>query len=386
MTSDFIQRIASAAYSPDILPSVTIAQAALESGWGTSELATHANALFGIKADKRWSGRTYEIKTKEWYDGNEPVIIVDTFRAYSTWKESIADHTAFLTASPRYRYVIGEQDYKKACKALQAAGYSTDPDYANKLIRLIEKYNLNQYDSGGVEMKKPCNPANYTQKNRAETKYIVVHYTANKGDTAKNNADYFAREKVGASAHFFVDENEIWESVPETDVAWHCGAKQYKHSECRNANSIGVEICMNDKTGKVRQGSIDNAVKLVRTLMQRYGIPADRVLRHHDVTGKYCPAPMVDNPDLWRAFKNKLTGVEQEEDADMKVYKHTTEMPDWAQSTFYRLIDAGIVKVDAKGEISVQESSVQPMVYLDRLCGGKIEELSRIVNQLAGKE
>ena len=383
MTSDFIQRIASAAYSPDILPSVTIAQAALESGWGTSELAMHANALFGIKADKRWSGRTYAIKTKEWYDSNEPVIIVDTFRAYPTWKASIADHTAFRTASSRYRDVIMEQDYKKACKALQAAGYSTDPDYSNKLMRLIEKYNLTQYDSRGVEMKKPCNPANYTQKNRAETKYIVVHYTANKGDTAKNNADYFAREKVGASAHFFVDENEIWESVPETDVAWHCGAKQYKHSECRNANSIGVEICMNDEQGKVRQGSIDHAARLVRELMQQYKIPPKHVLRHFDVTGKRCPAPMVDNPDLWRAFKNKLTGVEQEEDADMKVYKHTTEMPEWAQGTFRRLIDAGIVKVDAKGEISVQESSVQPMVYLDRLCGGKIEELSDMVKQLA---
>lgn len=388
MTSDFIQRIAEAAYSPDILPSVTIAQAALESGWGTSELATHANALFGIKADKRWSGRTYEIKTKEWYDGNEPVIIVDTFRAYSTWKESIADHTAFLTASPRYRYVIGEQDYKKACKALQAAGYSTDPDYSNKLIRLIEKYTLTEYDRRENEMKKPCNPANYTQKDRNETKYIVVHYTSNKGDTAKNNADYFAREKVGASAHFFVDETEVWESVPENYIAWHCGAKQYKHSECRNTNSIGVEICMNDRAGKVRQGSIDHAARLVRELMQRYKIPPERVLRHYDVTGKYCPRPMVDNPALWQAFKNKLTEieVEQEEDADMKVYKHTTEMPEWAQGTFRRLIDAGIVKVDEKGEIAVQECSVQPMVYFDRLCGGKIEQLPKVVSQMVGKK
>ena len=72
-TKDFIQRIASAA-SQDmqcfgILASVTMAQAILESGWGASELATHANALFGIKADKRWSGKTYSIQTKEWYDG-----------------------------------------------------------------------------------------------------------------------------------------------------------------------------------------------------------------------------------------------------------------------------------------------------------------------------
>ncbi len=211
-----------------------------------------------------------------------------------------------------------------------------------------------------------------------------MHYTSNKGDTAKNNTDYFAREKVGASAHFFVDEKEIWESVPESAIAWHCGAKTYRHSECRNSNSIGVEICMNDKKGKVRQGSINNAAKLVCELMQRYHVPPERVLRHHDVTGKYCPGPMVDDPALWQAFKNKLTGVEAEQEESMKIYKHTTEMPEWAQGTFRRLIDAGIVKVDEKGEIAVQESSVQPMVYLDRLCGGKIEELPELVNQLAG--
>ena len=119
--------------------------------------------------------------------------------------------------------------------------------------------------------------------------------------------------------------------------------------------------------------------------MQQYGVPVNRVLRHYDVTGKGCPGPMVDDPALWQAFKAKLT-AEQEEDDEMKIYKHTDQMPDWAQGTFRRLIDAGVVKVDAKGEIAVQESSVQPMVYLDRLCGGKIEELPRALNQLAGKK
>ena len=78
---------------------------------------------------------------------------------------------------------------------------------------------------------------------------------------------------------------------------------------------------------------------------------------------------------------------ESQEDADeMKIYKHTDQILDWAQDTFRWLIDAGVVKVDAKGEISVHECSIQPMVYLDRLCGGKIEELPELVNQLAGKK
>ena len=83
---------------------------------------------------------------------------------------------------------------------------------------------------------------------------------------------------------------------------------------------------------------------------------------------------MVDDPKLWESFKKSLT---QEEEEEMKVYTHTDQMPDWAQDTFYRLIDAGIVKVDSKGEIAVQECSVQPMVYLDRLCGGKIGAAAR---------
>ena len=167
---------------------------------------------------------------------------------------------------------------------------------------------------------KQCNRVNYGGT-RAATRYIVVHYTSNRGDTAKNNVDYFARENVGASAHFFVDEKETWSSVPEACVAWHCGAKSYRHPECRNSNALGVEICMNDKQGKVRQASIDRAALLVRALMAKYDIPVDRVLRHYDVTGKHCPGPMVDDPALWTAFRAKLTQTEQEEEDDMR-YKY----------------------------------------------------------------
>ena len=208
--------------------------------------------------------------------------------------------------------------------------------------------------------KKPCRIENYTQKNRADTKYIVVHYTSNKGDTAKNNADYFAREKVGASAHFFVDENEIWESVPETGVAWHCGATQYKHSECRNANSIGVEICMNDRAGKIRKGSIDHAARLVRELMQRYQIPPERVLRHYDVTGKYCPRPMVDNPALWQAFKNQIKETEE-----MR-YKYYDDMPDWAKPTISKLVKKGYLKGEGGGVLDLSEDAIKLLVINDR--------------------
>jgi len=145
----FIDRIGKAAQAGNgILPSLTIAQAILESGWGKSELAQKANALFGIKAGTNWKGPRYEKKTAEQIDGKQ-VEITAAFRAYGSWEESIADHGAHLRGS-RYKAVQGERDYKKACRAVHAAGYATAPDYADKLIRLVEQYGLTAWDAGEI--------------------------------------------------------------------------------------------------------------------------------------------------------------------------------------------------------------------------------------------
>ena len=209
---------------------------------------------------------------------------------------------------------------------------------------------------------KECNSANFTRGRSQSVKYLVIHYTSNNGDTAKNNADYFAREKVGASAHYFCDESEIWQSVKDTDTAWHCGAKTYKHPECRNSNSIGIEICMNDKSGKVRQGSIDTAAELARYLMKRYGILLANVIRHHDVTGKDCPAPMVSDPALWDAFKKSLI---KEEDDEVR-YKYYDDMPDWAQPTVSKLVKKGYLKGEGSGVLNLTEDTLKVLVINDR--------------------
>ena len=209
---------------------------------------------------------------------------------------------------------------------------------------------------------KQCHAGNYAAGRSGPVEYIVIHYTSNQGDTAKNNADYFAREKVGASAHYFCDENEIWQSVKDTDTAWHCGAKTYRHPDCRNANSIGVEICMNDKKGNVRQGSIATAAELVRYLMQRYGVPVDRVIRHYDVTGKYCPGPMVDDPALWTAFQQSLTQTED----DSVRYKYYDDMPDWAKPTVSKLVKKGYLKGEGGGVLNLTEDTLKVLVVNDR--------------------
>ena len=209
---------------------------------------------------------------------------------------------------------------------------------------------------------KQAHAGNYAAGRSGPVEYIVIHYTSNQGDTAKNNADYFAREKVGASAHYFCDENEIWQSVKDTDTAWHCGAKTYRHPDCRNANSIGVEICMNDKKGNVRQGSIETAAELVRYLMQRYGVPVDRVIRHYDVTGKYCPGPMVDDPALWAAFQQSLTQMED----DSVRYKYYDDMPDWAKPTVSKLVKKGYLKGEGSGVLNLTEDTLKVLVVNDR--------------------
>ena len=177
-----------------------------------------------------------------------------------------------------------------------------------------------------------CDPSNYRAGRTQPVRYIVMHYTANNGDTAKNNCDYYHR--VGglqASAHYFVDEHGAMQSVREGDTAWHCGARAYWHPECRNANSIGIEMCSRkraDGSYYILPETVANAAALAREIMQRYGIDTDHVLRHYDVTGKHCPMPWVDDPAQWTAFKDTLTlgrtNEEEEEPMTPVSYTHLT--------------------------------------------------------------
>lgn len=144
---EFINKIAPLVQkdSSGILHSLTIAQAILESADGNSGLTRQGNALFGIKPGSTWKGKVWTGSTVEYYSSGKTTINCG-FRAYDSWEESINDHSKFLTSLSRYSKVVGEKDYKKACRAIQAAGYATDPNYAQKLISLIETNNLTQYD------------------------------------------------------------------------------------------------------------------------------------------------------------------------------------------------------------------------------------------------
>ena len=153
-----------------------------------------------------------------------------------------------------------------------------------------------------------ANRANYGKvRDLNSIKYLVVHYTGNDGDTDENNGIYFAREEIYVSAHYFVDDDSVTQSVPDNHVAWHCGGAA-KHQYCRNENSIGVEICDDVRNGTIYPSAqtVVNALELVQFLMDKYNIPKSNVIRHYDVTGKSCPAYWV-NDAKWKAeFWNKL--------------------------------------------------------------------------------
>ena len=132
-----------------VLASVSLGQAALESNFGTSELgATHHN-LYGVKTEAD-DPNGANMSTKEFVNG-EWIEIVDRFKVYPSWDDSMKEHAELIyygtSWNPQfYHAVLAGKTYQEQANALQTAGYATDPDYANKVINMIETWNLHQYD------------------------------------------------------------------------------------------------------------------------------------------------------------------------------------------------------------------------------------------------
>lgn len=141
-----------------IFPSVMMAQAALESGWGSSGLTKTGNALFGIKSFGKsspyWSGKVYTAGTVEYIGGNR-VNTTAGFRAYDTVGDSCRDYIHFLQVNPTYTKngVFSASTPEEQAAALKRAGYATDPNYASKLVSIINQYNLKSLDSKKKIMK-----------------------------------------------------------------------------------------------------------------------------------------------------------------------------------------------------------------------------------------
>lgn len=174
-TENFINAVKDGALSLwgiyKVLPSVAIAQGALESAWGTS---APNNNLFGIKGN--YNGNSANMATWESYGGIR-YDIVDSFRAYPDWNTSIKDYGAFLNVNSRYKNALGLTDPQKQIQAIWEAGYATDPDYVSKIMSIINANNLKKYDAmvlnGEISTPQATQPVPVTSNS----------YTVKKGDT-----------------------------------------------------------------------------------------------------------------------------------------------------------------------------------------------------------
>ena len=133
---------------------------------------------------------------------------------------------------------------------------------------------------------------------------VVVHYVGNPGTTAKQNRSFFANlaetHETYASSHFLVDtDGTVIQCVPLDEISY-C-------SNGRNADTISIECCHPDDTGKFTRETAEALARLLDWLIETYGLERENILRHHDVNGKDCPKYFVRNPKEWEAFLNQLT-------------------------------------------------------------------------------
>jgi flagellar rod assembly protein/muramidase FlgJ len=146
---DFIAAIAPAARelaaSTKIPASFTVAQAALESGWAKSDLAREYFNLFGVKADGGWHGPKVTLPTTEYVNGR-PITVQAAWRVYDSWLASIQDRAQFLLRNPRYQPAFAYTTGPLFAQAVAAAGYATDPQYAQKIVAIIKAHNLTSLD------------------------------------------------------------------------------------------------------------------------------------------------------------------------------------------------------------------------------------------------
>ncbi|MCD8348812.1 MAG: glucosaminidase domain-containing protein [Lachnospiraceae bacterium] len=352
--AEFIKTMAALAQADmqknGILASVTIAQAILESGYGTTELAVNANNYFGMKCSlsgNSWSGSTwdgvskYTKQTQEQDSAGNVSTVTADFRKYSTAAESVGDHSAYLLGAmngtkKRYAGLQGETDPQTAITIIKNGGYATDTSYVSKVMNVINKHNLTQYDSisggGTLNINQNNNFGTHNTSVRSgDIEYIGIHYVGATGGAEANVNYYNQITTTGASADFFVGfSGEIWQYNPDPKAryCWAVGGSKQStkggslYGVAKNANMVHIELCVRTKGSKTansadwyfEDATITAAIELTKYLMNLYGIDADHVIRHYDVNGKLCPGVVGWNADsgdesAWESFKKNIGGT-----------------------------------------------------------------------------
>ena len=254
---------------------------------------------------------------------------------------------------------------------------------------------LTQFNGININTSILSSSANYYSYGSRDVKYVVIHYTGNSSDTAKANANYFSGGSRSASAHYFVDANSCYQSVALNNAAWAVGGTSvYKHADCRNKNSISIEMCCSGNS-IVSEKTINNTAHLCAELCKYIGITADTVdtfvLRHYDVWDKQCPAQWAtENSAGWTAFKEKVKAIlRNEEGLTVSQYEELIEkikeldnkkadksemiydcidhnMPEWAHKPVQWCLDNGIVSGTDDAHLNLNNTKLWVCVVLYR--------------------
>lgn len=189
-----------------------------------------------------------------------------------------------------------QEDIEEAEEEEETANNADFPGAPPFTVDLLD---INEYSRPGIALEK--------------INGIVIHYTANPKSTAKQNRDYFEGLKdsheTKASSHFVVGiKGEIVQCIPSSEISYA--------SNSRNSDTLSIECCHKDKSGKFTKETYQSLVELVGWLCQRFGLTSEQVIRHYDVTGKNCPKYFVEHEDEWEQFKKdvdvQIAVVEQE--------------------------------------------------------------------------
>lgn len=242
--------------------SITLAQGLLESGAGNSMLTRESNNHFGIKCHNGWTG------PKVYHDDDKKD---DCFRKYDRAQDSYQDHSMFLSRNPRYAFLfeLDIRDYRGWATGLQRAGYATDKSYANKLINVIELYELYQYDVLAMgKVKAAKSNEKMRQKEPEHEVYMsqkLIYVIAKRGDTY---------ESLSAELGFKVKTLTSYNEVPE-DFPLSEGDIVYLQKKNRKVKDFSFHV--------IKPG------ESIHSISQMYGVRMNRIYKLNKLNDEYIP-------------------------------------------------------------------------------------------------
>lgn len=292
-----------------------------------------ANDNFGYGQDYRLSGfneaekvgfDSSKVKVKCGLDCSQSVRVSLHYAGIKCENFRTRTMRKVLEATGKFEILTSDKYCKSSDYLLRGDILLTAKVPGHTVVNLTDGAKIKKEESMGYTMKTNiAHRSNYgAKRNTSKIKYIVIHFTANDGDSDEANAKYFKSVRK-ASAHYFVDGDSVTQSVYDNYAAYSVGGKKYPscsttgggkyYGKCTNSNSISIELCDCVKNGTIypNQATINNALDLTKKLMKKYNIPKENVIRHFDVVGKLCPgywAGTATKNAKWKTeFWNKLS-------------------------------------------------------------------------------